>query len=427
MPGACVLLAVSGGADSMAMADLFLKAGFPFAVAHCNFGLRAEAADLDEQLVAEWCNTNNITFHRVQFETKAKSEEWKKGTQETARILRYEWFELLRKEHLYARVVTAHHANDNVETLLINLFKGTGISGLHGIRPQNGNIVRPLLFASKSMIADYVKEHAIAYREDASNDTDDYLRNAVRRNILPSIQQWFPGAVTSVNESIERFGEVEVLYRKAIEQERKKLMEKRGNDYYIPVLKLQHHQPLATICYELLYPFGFTSAQLPHVLNLLNSTSGHYVSSTTHRVIRNRDFLVVTNIPAEAADLILVEGVPCVIHAGKYRFSFSIQPKPKSIPADSNVAYLDMRNIGFPLLLRKWKTGDYFYPFGMKLKKKKVSRLLIDEKVPLHEKEDIRILECNKRIAWVSGIRPDERFRVKETTEQVLVVKRETT
>jgi tRNA(Ile)-lysidine synthase len=424
LPGQTVLLAVSGGADSMVMADLFLKGGISFAVAHCNFGLRGDASDLDEQLVTDWCVANQIAFHRVQFETKAKSEEWKKGTQETARILRYEWFEEVRKKKDYAKIVTAHHANDNVETLLINLFKGTGIGGLHGIQPENGYIVRPLLFATKAMLAEYAVEHAIVYREDASNDTDDYLRNAVRHNIVPAIQQWFPNAVTSVNESIERFGQAEILYKKAIEQERKKLMERRGNDYYMPVLKLRHREPLATICYELLYPFGFTSAQLPHVLSLLNAASGHYVSSPTHRVIRNRDFLVVTTIPADSADLVLVEAAPFFVETRKYKFSFSIQPKPKSIPADPNIAYLDMSNIIFPLILRKWKTGDYFYPFGMKMKKKKVSRLLIDEKVPLHEKEEVRILECSKRIAWVSGIRPDERFRVKESTEQVLVVKR---
>src|ERR1019366_6193137 len=147
-----VLLAVSGGADSMVMADLFLKSGIAFAVAHCNFSLRGEAADLDEQFVHDWCKKNNVKFHGVKFDTKQKSLEWKKGIQETARILRYEWFELIRKHHNYAKIVTAHHANDNVETLLINLFKGTGISGLHGILPENGNIIRPLLFATKDML-----------------------------------------------------------------------------------------------------------------------------------------------------------------------------------------------------------------------------------------------------------------------------------
>ena len=230
-----VLLAVSGGADSMVMADLFLKSNIKFGIAHCTFGLRGEASDLDEQLVHDWCFANKVKFHHTLFDTKHKSAEWKKGTQETARILRYEWFEVIRREYHYAKIVTAHHADDNVETLLINLFKGTGIGGLHGILPENGNIIRPLLFAGKDLISVYAEANNVPYRDDASNATDDYLRNAVRHNIIPVVKQWFPNAVINVNESIGRFGEAEVLYHKAIDQERKKLLEQRGQDHYIPV------------------------------------------------------------------------------------------------------------------------------------------------------------------------------------------------
>jgi tRNA(Ile)-lysidine synthase len=424
-PDQFVLLAVSGGRDSMVMADLFLKAKIRIAVAHCNFGLRGKESDSDEYLVKDWCIMNEVKFHGILFDIKQKSVEWKTGTQETARILRYEWFEEIRKENNYVKVVTAHHADDNVETLLINLFKGTGISGLHGIMPENGSIVRPLLFATGEELSAHASEHLITYREDASNASDDYLRNAVRHNIVPAIKQWFPNAVNNVNESIGRFSDAELLFKKSIAQERKKLLEKRGNDYYLPILKLRHREPLSTIVYELLQPFGFTSGQVPHVLNLLKAESGRYMTSSSHRIIRDRDFLIITTLPDVTADMIAIEGVPCIVHAGKYRYSFSIQQSPKVIPADANEAYLDAGNIEFPILLRKWRNGDYFYPFGMNMKMKKVSRLLIDEKVPLHEKEELRILECSKRIAWVSGIRPDERFKVKESTEKVLVVKRE--
>jgi tRNA(Ile)-lysidine synthase len=420
-----VLLAVSGGMDSMVMADLFQKSGIKFAVAHCNFGLRGEASDLDERLVRDWCNTNNIVIHSILFDTKQKSLEWKKATQETARILRYEWFEVIRQENKYAVVATAHHANDNVETLMINLFKGTGISGIHGIMPRQGRIIRPLLFAGREMIASYATENKIPFREDASNATDDYLRNAVRHNIIPAVQQLFPHVIGSVNESIARFSEAEILYKRAIDIERKQLLDKRGHDYYIPIRKLLPREPLATICYELLVPFGFTSRQLPHVLSLLESESGRHISSSTHRIIRNRDFLVITSLPAETADLIVIDAVPCKVNTGKFSYSFSVHPKPKIIPADPNIACLTMAEIEFPIVLRTWRTGDYFYPLGMKMKKKKVSRLLVDEKIALHDKEDIRILECNKRIAWVSGIRLDDRFKIKESTEQALVVKRE--
>lgn len=424
-PDQTVLLAVSGGEDSMVMAHLFYNSKLRFAVAHCNFGLRGSESDLDEDLVRAWCSEHGITFHRTKFDTKIKAAEWKTGTQETARILRYEWFEQLRKEFQYGKIVTAHHANDNVETLMINLFKGTGISGLHGILPKNGTIIRPLLFAEKDLIKTYSLEHQVGFREDASNASDDYLRNAVRHNIVPIVQQLFPNAVNNVNESITRFGEAEQLYKKAIEAERKKLIEQRGQDHYIPVRKLRNHQPLATICYELLLPFGFTSGQVADVIRLLSSETGHYVASQTHRVIRNRDFLIITSQPAETADLVSIEGVPCLIDTGKFQFEFSIQNKPANIPVSPDEAWIDMKYIEFPLVLRKWRTGDYMYPLGMKMKKKKVSRLLIDVKTPLHEKDDLRILECSTRIAWVSGIRLDERFKISDHTERVLLIKRQ--
>jgi tRNA(Ile)-lysidine synthase len=423
-PGQKFLLAVSGGSDSMVMAHLFLESKIPFGVAHCNFGLRAEASDGDEQFVRDWCAANSIPCHSVRFDTNEKKLEWKKGTQETARILRYEWFEEIRETNGYAKIVTAHHANDNVETLLINLFKGTGISGLHGILPCNGNLIRPLLFADKTAILAYINGEKIQFREDASNETDDYLRNAVRHKVIPVVSELFPNAVNHVNDSITRFAQVEQLYRKEIAREKKKLIEKRGQDYYIPVRKIRHRETLATLCYELLHPFGFTSGQVPDALKLLDAETGKYISSSTHRLIRNRDFLVITALPDDVADLILIEGTPCHIETGRYSYSFSIQDKPKDIPASPNEAYIDLKGITFPVILRKWKIGDYFYPLGMNMKKKKVSRLLIDQKVPLHEKEEVRIVECNKRIAWVTGIRIDERFKVKDTTEKVLVIKR---
>jgi tRNA(Ile)-lysidine synthase len=423
--GQAVLLAVSGGKDSMVMADLFLQSKIAFAVAHCNFGLRAAASDLDEKLVSDWCRINELPFHTTKFETKQKSADWKKGTQETARILRYEWFEQIRKEHGYARIVTAHHANDNVETLLINLFRGTGISGLHGIQPENGYVVRPLLFATREMIDAYATEYDIAYREDASNASDDYLRNAVRHNIIPAVTHWFPGAVSNVNDSIARFAEAELLYKKAVAQEQKKLMELRGQDWYIPILKLKKLTAITTICYELLQPFGFTALQVPHVLNLVHVASGRYVASATHRVIRDRDFLIITTLPAATTDLVVIDALPAVIDTARYRFHLSEERLPGVISDDKNHVCIDIKNITFPILLRKWRIGDYFYPLGMKMKKKKVSRLLIDEKVSLNDKEHVWILECSKRIAWVAGMRLDERYKVTAATEKVLVVKRE--
>lgn len=420
LQGQKVLLAVSGGMDSMVMATLFLQASIPFAMAHCNFQLRGEDADGDEKLVQQWAETNEIAFHNVRFDTKQKTEEWKKGVQETARILRYEWLDTVRSEYGYSSIVTAHHANDNVETLLINLFKGTGITGLHGIQERNGVIIRPLLFAQRSDIEQYAKDHVVEYREDSSNASDNYLRNAVRHHIVPVADKWFPNAVQHVSDSIKRFADAEQLYRKAVDAEIKKLVEKRGRDIYIPLLKLKKATPLETICYELFTPYGFTSAQLPHILELFESESGHFISSGTHRIIKNRDFLIVTELQTTSTDIIAIDGLPCVVETEHGHFHLSIQKKPADIPVDAKVACIDMKRITFPLLLRKWKQGDYFYPLGMGMKKKKLSKFFIDQKVPVHQKEMVWVLECDKRIAWIAGMRLDERFKVKADTAEVL-------
>ncbi len=416
------LLATSGGIDSMVMADLFLKAGLPFAVAHCNFQLRGADADKDEALVKEWAEKNDIPFYHIRFDTQQKAEEWKKGIQETARILRYEWLDELRIANGFAAIATAHHANDNVETLFINLFKGTGMAGLHGIPVRNGNIIRPLLFAQRSDIEQYARDNNIAWRDDVSNASDKYLRNAVRHHIMPVVNEWFPNATQHISDSIRRFAEAEILYRSAVEREIKKLAEKRGRDVYIPVLKLQQAQPLETICYELFHPYGFSSAQVPHIIGLFESETGHYIHSETHRIIKNRDFLVVTSQQPQQADIITIEAVPCNIETPEGHFHFSIKKTAAGIPANDHTAYIDMKRITFPLILRRWKQGDYFYPLGMGMKKKKLSKFFIDSKVPLHRKESIWVLECDSRIAWIAGMRLDERFKIKPSTGEVLCV-----
>lgn len=417
-----VLLAVSGGIDSMVMAALFHRLGISFGVAHCNFCLRGIDADLDEQLVRDWCNEHDVPFHNIRFDTLARAEELKKGIQETARILRYEWLEGIRSENSYQAIATAHHANDNAETLLMNLFKGTGIAGLHGIPHINGYIIRPLLFSTRDQIKSYAKEYNVPYRDDVSNASDKYTRNAIRHNIIPEAEKLFPNAVTNIANSIERFAEAELLYNKVIEQERKKLVEVRGKDYYIPIRKLEHREPLNTICYELFRPFGFTPGQVPQILQLMESESGHYVASATHRVISNRGFLIVTTIQTFDTGFILIEEYPAKADTGNVVFQFT-EGKPGNIPVDDHVAMVDLDKLTFPLILRRWKTGDYFYPLGMGMKKKKLSRFFVDRKISVHEKEQVWVLESDKRIVWVAGHRLDERFKVKPSTEKVLSIK----
>lgn len=417
-----VLLAISGGMDSMALANLMRSNEIPFSLAHCNFKLRNEASDLDEQHVKDWAKEHNIILHTISFDTEKEMVLRKTAVQETARNLRYEWFQQLCQEHNYAAIATAHHANDNAETLLINLCKGTGMAGLHAIPERNENIIRPLLFATRQQIETYIKEEQINYREDASNASDKYLRNAVRHKIIPALHELFPEVVQQLSHSIKRFSEAEILYRRAIDNEKKQLLEQRGADLYIPVLKLKKAVPLATICYELFAPFGFSAAQTLQIINLIDSESGHFINSATHRIIRDRQFLIVTALATEKTDLIQIHTLPQTIVVDGYKFIFREENKSKHIDTSEQTAVADLKQITFPIQLRRWRTGDYFYPLGMGMKKKKISRFLIDKKIPIHQKEQLWIIENQKRILWLAGMRLDERFKVTDSTEKVLVI-----
>lgn len=415
-----LLLAVSGGLDSMVMCHLFREAGIPFVVAHCNFGLRGEESDGDEAAVVAWCATHKTACYTNRFQTAEVASETRKSIQETARDLRYAWFEVIRKEQGLAAIATAHHADDNAETMLINLCRGTGIAGLHGIPERNGNIIRPMLFATRNDIAGYAEEQGISYREDSSNGKDDYLRNAIRHHIMPLIVQYMPGAVERIGETSQRILEAEQFYRKALEKEKTRLLQQRGQDIYVPVNLLSKRTPLQTLCFELFRPYGFTAAQTISVMALLKSETGRYVDSHTHRIIRNRDFLVVTVLQADATGLILIEDIPQTIRTGDGRLRLTFTEKLHNLDEGPLTVYADASKLSFPLILRRWKEGDYFYPLGMGMKKKKLSRFLTDQKVPAHEKRSVWVLESGRRIVWVVGMRLDERFKVHPSSVQIL-------
>jgi tRNA(Ile)-lysidine synthase len=418
------LLAVSGGADSMTMAHLHLKAGISFAIAHCNYQLRGQDADKDEQLVTDWAKQHTIPCYTIRFDTQAKAAEWGKAIQETARILRYQWFETLCKTHGYNTIATAHHAGDNAETLLMNLLKGTGMNGLHGIPEINGRILRPLLFATPQQIRAYAAQEKVPFREDASNASDAYLRNAVRLHILSAIENIFPQALQRLKENTERFAQGAFLYQRAIMQEKKKLLEQRGTDYYTPIRLLEKHPAADALIYELFSPYGFSPAQMPQIKHLLQAESGRYLSSATHRLIRNREFLILTAQQTTATAIILIEQIPAEIDVqqGIFRFSDAPVADMAQLPGDPSIACIDLKKLSFPLILRRWRTGDYFYPLGMQMKKKKLSRFFMDQKLPVHLKEQVWVLESNRRIVWVAGMRLDERFKVTPSTTSRLVV-----
>lgn len=434
-----ILAAVSGGIDSVVLVDLFSKSNLPFSIAHCNFQLRGEESERDEMFVTELAKQYDKELFVKRFDTTGYALQNKISIQEAARKLRYDWFSEAIIYHLSAIsyqagnmdhqlsatnfIATAHHANDSIETLLINFFRGTGISGLHGILPRQNNLIRPLLFAKRKDIESYAKENGLQWAEDSSNASDKYTRNFFRHQIIPLIKEVFTNTEDNLLQNIHRFSEAEILYRQAIDIHKKKLVEINGNEWHIPVLKLQKTQPLQTILWEIVKDFQFTSTQLPDIENLLVSENGKYVSSSSHRIIRNRAWLIIARLQTEEAKHILIEEADRkVVYENGEIVIKNTQPSAINLQSSNqNIASVDARYIRYPLLLRKSKQGDYFYPFGMK-KKKKLSKFFIDNKLSKTAKEKVWVIEANKKIIWVVGFRIDERFKVTENTIEVLVM-----
>jgi tRNA(Ile)-lysidine synthase len=415
-----LLLAVSGGVDSAVLCELCKQAGYDFAIAHCNFKLRGSDSDSDEQFVKQLAEKYAVPFYVTAFDTNAAAKATKKSIEETARNLRYEWFEAIRSKNDYAFIVTAHHANDNIETVLMNFFRGTGIKGLHGILPKQNKIVRPLLFAKKEDLAAFAVTNKLAFVTDYTNDQNDFTRNYFRNELIPAVQKVFPAAEENLLNNISRLGEVEQLYNEAISIHKKKLLEVKGNEIHIPVLKLQQTKPLQTVLFEIIKDYGFTSHQTEDVTALLQSESGKYVQSATHRIIRNRKWLIISPNKTEEADNILIEEDDKEISFAGCRLQLMLNNQ-YTIINNQLIAQLDTDEIKFPLLLRKWKQGDYFYPLGMQ-KKKKLSRFFIDQKLSLTEKEKVWVIESNKKILWVIGLRIDDRFKITDKTKRILQI-----
>jgi tRNA(Ile)-lysidine synthase len=413
------LIAVSGGIDSTVLCHLCHEAGFPFSIAHCNFGLRGEESTRDEAFVTSLANKYQVPFYLNRFQTSAYAAMNKMSIQEAARKLRYEWFDDILKVNALKYLLTAHHLDDNIETVLMNFFKGTGISGLRGIQPKTGTIIRPLLFAKRSEIVSYAHENGLSWVDDSSNDESKYTRNYFRHNIIPAIEKVFPEAINNVAQNIQRFSETEILYRQAVENHKKSLLDLKGDEVHIPVLKLLKSNPLHTLVYEIIKDFGFNNKQVSEVIRLLHSESGKYITSSTHRILRNRKWLVITPLKSENAQTVLIEKDHQVIFFDGCTLNIFYITDGISYSDDINEAVLDLQNVQFPLLLRKWKQGDYFYPLGMP-KKKKLSRFFIDHKLSKVEKENVWVIESNKRIIWVVGLRIDDRFKVTSSTRNAI-------
>ncbi len=416
-----LLLAVSGGVDSVVLCELCRQAGYDFSIAHCNFKLRGAESERDEQFVKELGKKYGVETPVRQFDTEQYAADNKLSIQEAARELRYNWFKELisQSTNQPIHLLTAHHADDNNETLLMNFFRGTGLQGLTGIPSSNEYIRRPLLHFSKEALLDFAKENQLAFVEDSSNASSKYTRNFFRNELIPAISKVYPQVRENLQHNIDRFNEIEKLYRFSVEALKKKICKQKGNEIHIPVKQLMGFDNRALI-YEIISPFGFLEKQVEEVVKLAASESGKYILSPEghYRIIRHRHWFIISPVQAMKAATIIIEeeDKEVFFFLGKLGIERTSDIRPAAL---NNEVSLDAKKIQFPLLLRRWKTGDYFYPLGM-TKKKKISRFLIDKKLSLTEKENIWVIESARRIIWVVGHRIDERFKVTDTTKEVL-------
>ncbi len=419
-----LLIATSGGLDSAVLCSLCFEAGYRFSIAHCNFQLRGEESDRDEEFVKALAKKYAVKIFIQHFETDTYATSKKLSIQEAARELRYNWFKQLidnKESNKLDYLLTAHHADDNNETLLMSFFRGTGLNGLTGIPEKNNHIIRPLLGFSKEKLLLYAKQHTIKFVEDSSNKSNKYTRNYFRNELLPAMATVYPQVNENLAKNIQRFKQIELLYNVGVDAIKQKLCRVKGNETHIPVKQLMQYNNKALV-YEIIHPFGFAEKQIDEVIKLYKSESGKYVVATSgsHQIIKHRHWLIISPIVAiESANIIIEENdLEIKFAIGK----LSIKSINRNIITEGlDVAVIDFKEISFPLLLRKWKAGDYFYPLGMK-KKKKIARFLIDQKLSKTEKANIWVIESQQRIVWIVGYRIDDRMKVTATTQHVLQI-----
>jgi tRNA(Ile)-lysidine synthase len=430
--GTPILVACSGGVDSMVLIDIFLKLHYKIAIAHCNFQLRGNESDEDEQFVQQFANENNIPFHVIKFDTKTYKQQNDVSTQMAARTLRYEWFEKIRKENSYHVIATAHHLDDQLETILLNITKGTGIKGLTGMQAKNGFVIRPLLEISKQQILEYTKENNIAFREDSSNASDDYQRNLIRHQIVPQLQKINPSLHTTMIDFIDRMNDYETLTNYQIETIKKKCYSEKNGIIEIKLGFIKTQKAGNTILFYLLKDFGFNSDNITQLFQSLKTlekvNSGKQFFSETHRIVIDRKSLFIVPKNTERENYLSFVQLPNQIVFNNYKIQCSLVPiQELNIKTSNRYAYFDADKIEFPLLVRYYNEGDYFYPFGMsrpktpgKIGKKKLSKYFKDEKFSLLEKENTAVLFSGEKLIWLVGHRIDDRFKVTDKTKHVL-------
>lgn len=413
-----VLVALSGGADSVALACVLQDLGYKIEAAHCNFCLRGAESDRDEAFVTDFCQRRKIVLHRRCFSTHAYAHEHHVSIEMAARTLRYDFFEQLLQERELDSVAVAHHREDNTETVLLNLLRGTGIRGLRGIQYRNGKVVRPLLDVSRQEIEDYLAECHQDYVTDSTNLQDEVQRNKIRLNVMPRMREIYPNADESIHQGARRLSDTFRIYEYGMDL----LMQQVVHGNRILLEELNRTPAPETVLYEILSRMDFNPAQVAAIYEQQGGESGKVYESPTHRLLRDREALVFEKKavrPARLEKVLPLEGIMRVTDDVTFLISRSSYSSGGPLPREKNVICMDLDKVEFPLVVRTPQTGDRFMPFGMK-GMKLVSDFLTDLKKNVFEKERQLLVCSGDKIAWVVGERPDDRFRVTEHTRHIL-------
>lgn len=415
-----LLLAMSGGVDSMVLGRLLLQSEVYFEVAHANFQLRGDDSETDEEFVRRWCDKNSVTGHFKRFSLNSADNE--KSIQEEARNVRYRWFRKVLQSEKLNKLATAHHATDNVETLFINLLRGAGVVGWAGIPAQHDGIIRPLLFAEKSAIEKFAAENQVVYREDVSNASDKYLRNRIRHHIIPVLQDIDNISVGRISENQQQLGEDIELLNELIVLQNPTVLKDKGDRIVFTPSEIQPKIRKEKVSRWMLRPFGFSASQVTQILQC--EETGKKFTSDSHEILSDRGHWVIRQKEGESTtdrEKVEIQRDQKTVEK-PVRMQLLVRDVSNfEIPSDPSIAAMDLGQLSFPLILRKWRNGDRFQPLGMK-QQKLVSDFLIDEKVNRFDKESVYVLESAGKIAWLVGYRLADWTKITTNTQSIMLI-----
>jgi tRNA(Ile)-lysidine synthase len=416
-----VLAAMSGGMDSVLMVHLLKAAGYSFAIAHCNFQLRGAEAQADQDFCRALAQQLKVPFYTMSFDTATFAAEQKVSIQMAARQLRYQWFEQLSQQYQYTAVALAHHQNDTIETILLNLTRGTGIAGLHGILPKNNLWVRPLLFLTRPEIENLVTQNHLAYVEDSSNVSTKYARNKLRHEVIPKLKELNPNLEQTFERNLSHFRELEQLLQRQLTVVKQEIWLEQGDEVHLPLAGIRNLYPQRLLLLGLLKDYGFNETSIDDLISSLDKHSGRVFKSATYILLLDREKLILKPQAPDGPGAVHINEDDELVNFGNHSFRITYTDELDQAYGNPNLAIADAGLLVYPLTLRTWQQGDNFVPLGMTTRKK-LSDFFINQKIPLHQKTQIPLLvNGNGEVIWIAGYRLSNRYKLTPQTKKVII------